>query len=150
MSTDSLELRYGIKLYPDAEELSVAVYEDIKTRKFDSLLSYLVTTAVLKDEFDTLDLAYLNRLADVKSRYVEANLRKQHRKLLKEAKALHINLRTMELVDKVLRFKSTEGRDYVEVIYYCKSGKQKFYLSFVCLKIMNHWFVSDELSIRLK
>lgn len=151
ISIDSLEKRYGMKLYGSLEELADSVYVSLHSRKFQTLEQYLFTTQILKDEFDTVDMEHLNRLAHVKSQYVYNLLRKQHKKLIKETKAFKYNLRTMELIDsKVKSGTHREGHEYGEVIYYVKSGKRKYYLTFVAVKMMDCWFLADELGVLVR
>ena len=147
-NTDSLEARYQMRLFPDMEELADSVFSSLRDRKFEELKQYLVTTAVLQDEFDTLDLKALNRLAQVKSEYVEHHLRKQFIKMQKEAKISKINFRVMEALDRSIKYQTHgDGHEMAQVMYYCNSRKHKFYLSFVAVKIMGHWFLSDELLV---
>jgi len=147
-NTDSLEARYQMRLFPDMEELADSVFSSLHDRKFEELKQYLVTTAILQDEFDTLDLKALNRLAQVKSEYVEHNLRKQFIKMQKEAKSSRINFRVMEALDRRIKYQTHgDGHEMAQVMYYCDSRKHKFYLSFVAVKIMGHWFLSDELLV---
>lgn len=147
-NTDSLELRYNMRLFPDMEEMADSIFSSLKERKFEVLKQYVVTTQILQDEFDTLDLEALNRLAKVKAEYVEFNLRKQYIKMQKVAKFEHLNFRTMVQLDRRIKYRThTDGHEMAQVMYYCGSRKHKFYLSYVAVKIMGHWFLSDELLV---
>jgi len=146
---DSLELRYGMKLYGNPEELSDSIFKSLKTKKFEDLKQYIVNVKVLKDEFDTLDLTYLNRLATVKSEYAMRTVQKQHIKFLRECKAYHYNPRTMMGLDRKIRVKQhSDGHEIAEVLWFCKSGKHKFYIGFLQMKVMGHWFLADELVVK--
>lgn len=147
--TDSLEMRYERTLYSNHVVLADTIFSALKSKKFEDLKQFIVSANVLKDEFDTLDLKYLNRLANVKSEYAVRTIQKQHIKMLKECKLYRFNLRTMEGLDRKVRVKEhSDGHEFAEIVYYCKSGKRRFYLTFLELKIMNHWFLADELTVR--
>lgn len=147
-NTDSLQIRYGMKLYASVEELRDSVFPALKTRKFEPLTAFILNAPILQDQFDTMDLGYLQRLATIKAEYVSANLRKQHRILLKEAKANGYNLRLMTLADSRVRFSSHNGIAVADVTYYCRYNKHRFYISFLAIQVMGHWFLSDQLRIR--
>ncbi len=147
-STDSLELRFGRTMYDTLPSLADSVFIALRTKKFESLLPFIATVAMIKEEYDTLDLEYLDRLAGVKATYMVNKLRKDHLKMMKIAKIQHLNIRNMELVKKRYRVRThQEGHEYGEVIYLCKSGNHQFYISFVALKMLDHWFLADELHI---
>jgi len=148
ISTDSLELRFGRTMYDTLPSLADSVFIALRTKKFESLLPFIATVAIIKEEYDTLDLEYLDRLAGVKSQYMLNKLRKDHLKMMKIAKIQHLNVRNMELVNHRYRTRThQEGHEYGEVIYLCKSGNHQFYISFVALKMLDHWFLADELRI---
>lgn len=145
---DSLELKYGVMLFDTLPELADSVFNALKTRKFENLIPFIATAEMIRVEFDTLDLDYLSRLATVKAQYMLNQLRKQHIKLTKYAKVYHLNLRNMEIVNQRIREKQhAEGHTYGEVIFLCESGSHKFYITFVAIKIIDRWFLADELGI---
>lgn len=149
-NTDSLELRYGRKLFASVDELRDSVFPALKTRKFEPLNAFILDARILQDQFDSMDLVYLQRLATVKANYVAANLRKQHRKMLKEAKGYSYNLRMMTLTDSRIRYSTHNGIAVADVTYYCRYNKRKFYIGFLAIQVMGHWFLSDQLRISPK
>ncbi|MCB9241022.1 MAG: hypothetical protein H6608_07815 [Flavobacteriales bacterium] len=148
MRVDSLELKYGVKLFDTIPDLAEAVMEALRSRKFEDLTPFIATVEMIKVEYDTLDLAYLNRLAGVKYQYMYNQLRKQHVKVVTYAKRYHLNLKMMELVRHRYRERvHPEGHEYAEVTYLCRYGRHSFYISFVAIKIIDRWFLADELKI---
>jgi hypothetical protein len=145
---DSVELRYGVVMCDTLPELADSIFIALKTKKFESILKYVATVDMIKEEFDTLDLEYLERLAGVKGQYMVNKLRKEHFKLIKIGKARHLNIRNMELINHRYRTKiHPEGHEFGEVTYLCKSGRHQFYISFIALKMLNRWFIADQLKI---
>ncbi|MFT5513724.1 MAG: hypothetical protein ACI8SE_002133 [Bacteroidia bacterium] len=149
VKVDSVELRYGRSLCDTLPELADSIFEVLKTKKFELLKPYLPTAPMLQEEFDSMDLARLQRLATVKQQYWEQNLRKQHIKLLKDAKVMHFSLRNMELVKRRIVTKELDSGVRVgEITYLCQSGKHKVYITFLAMEIVGRWFIGDELRIR--
>lgn len=145
---DSVELRYGRDLCDTLPELADSIFNLLKTKKFDVLIPYMPTADMLKEEFDSMDLTQLQRLATLKQQYWEHNLRKQHLKLLKDCKSLKFNMRNMELVKRRINLKELEnGVRFGEITYLCKSGKHKVYITFLAMEIVGKWFIGDELRI---
>lgn len=148
---DSVEMRYQVQLFDTLPELADSVISALRSRKFEAILRFIPTTDMIKEEFDSLDLEYLDRLATVKSQYMVNNLRKQHLKMVKLAKVQQLNLRNMEVVHHRYRQKiHEEGHEFGEVIYLCKSGSHEFYISFIVIKMIDKWFLADELRIEEK
>lgn len=148
VKVDSVELRYGRDLCDTLPELADSIFNLLKTKKFDVLIPYMPTADMLKEEFDSMELKQLQRLATLKQQYWEHNLRKQHIKMLKDAKVMHFNMRNMELVKRRLKIKELEsGVRFGEVTYLCQSGKHKVYITFLAMEIVGKWFIGDELRI---
>jgi len=148
VEVDSVELRYGRDLCDTLPELADSIFAALKTKKFESLKPYLPTAEMLQEEFDSMDLKRLQRLATVKQQYWEQNLRKQHIRLLKDTKVMRINLRHMELVKRRIKMKELDSGVRVgEITYLCQSGKHKFYLTFLAMEVVGKWFIGDELSV---
>lgn len=146
---DSVELRYGRDLCDTLPELADSIFKVLKTKKFDRMVPYIPTTDMLKEQFDSMDIKQLQKLAEIKHQYMVNNLRKQHLKMVKYAKVMHYSLRHMELVKMRIREKEYEemGTRYGEITYLCKSGKRKFYVTFLAIEIVGKWFIGDELRI---
>lgn len=148
VAIDSVELRYGRDLCNTLEELADSIFSVLTTKKFENMVPYIATADMLSEEFDSMDLQDLQRLSQLKYQYVVNNLRKQHLKMVKYAQVMHYSLRRMELVKSRIREKEHElGSTYGEVIYLCQSGKHKFYISFLAIRIVDKWFIGDELKI---
>ncbi|MFT4521631.1 MAG: hypothetical protein ACI8ZN_000568 [Bacteroidia bacterium] len=145
---DSLELRFNMLLCDTLTQLADSIFNVLKTKKYDGLIQYMPTTAILSEHYDTLDKSYLQKLTLVKVQYVQNMLRKQHIKMLRYAKKHTYNLRTMELVKYRAKQSNTpEGHVHGEVLYLCKNGNKQFYIRFVALQILDRWFIVDELEI---
>ncbi|MBI1307247.1 MAG: hypothetical protein GC181_11645 [Bacteroidetes bacterium] len=142
---DSVELRYGVKMYATLEELADSVFEKLKTKKFDDLLPFIATANMLSEEFDSLDMGYLQRLSVIKAQYMVNSLRKDHLKMLRYAKKFHLNFREMYLIGHRYREREKDGHIYGEITYECESGRHKFYITFFALKLVDHWFLADDL-----
>ncbi len=148
VEVDSVELRYGLNLCDTLPELADSIFIALKTKKFDRLLPYIASTDMLKEEFDSMDIKRLQKLAEVKHQYLVHNLRKQHIKMVKHAKFMRYSLRNMEMVKMRVRQKDHEiGATYGEITYLCKSGRKQFYITFLAIKIVGKWFIGDELRI---
>lgn len=145
---DSISLRYGVDLIDTLPELADSIFNALKTKKFERLLPYTPTADMLKEQMDSMDLKQLQRLATVKQQYLEHNLRKQHIRMLKDAKVLRFNFRRMELIKQRIRIKEHEtGVRYGEITYLCQSGKHKAYVAFLAIEVVDRWFIGDELRI---
>ncbi len=145
---DSVELRYGRNLIDTLPELADSIFKVLKTKKFDKLIPYIATSDMLKEEFDSMDLNKLQKLSEIKYQYMVNNLRKQHFRMVKEAKVMHYSLRNMEMVKMRIRQRDHEiGSRYGEITYLCKSGKRKFYITFLAIEIVGKWFIGDELRV---
>lgn len=143
---DSVEMRYNRDLCDTLPELVDSIFIMLKTKKFDRLIPYMPTADMLSEQFDSMDLTQLQRLAIVKQQYWVNNLRKQHIILLKDAKVLKVNLRNMELVKTRIRMKEMEsGVRYGEVTYLCKSKDTRIYITFLAMELVGKWFIGDEL-----
>ena len=148
VKVDSVELRYGRNLCDTLPELADSIFNLLKLKKFDVLIPYMPTADMLKEEFDSMDLKQLQRLATLKQQYWEHNLRKQHMKMMKEAKVLRFNMRNMELVKRRINLKELEnGVRFGEITYLVQSGKHKVYITFLAMEIVGKWFIGDELRI---
>ncbi len=146
---DSVELRYGRSLCDTLPELADSIFIVLKTKKFDLMKPYLPSAEMLQEQFDSMDLKRLQRLATVKQQYWEQNLRKQHIKLLKDTKVMRINLRNMVLIKQRIKIKELQSGVRVgEITYLCESGKHKFLLTFLAMEVVGKWFIGDELRIR--
>lgn len=145
---DSVELRYGKNLIDTLPELADSIFKVLKTKKFEKLIPYIATSDMLKEEFDSMDLERLQKLSEIKYQYMVNNLRKQHFRMVKEAKVMRYSLRNMELVKMRIRTQEHEiGSRYGEITYLCKSGKHKFYITFLAIEIVGKWFIGDELRV---
>jgi len=145
---DSIALRYVVFLIDTLPELADSIFNALKTKKFDQLLPYTPTAEMLKEQMDSMDLKQLQRLATVKQQYLEHNLRKQHIRMLKDAKVMRFNFRRMELIKQRIRIKEHEtGVRYGEITYLCQSGKHKAYVAFLAIEVVDRWFIGDELRI---
>jgi hypothetical protein len=148
VQVDSVELRYQRDLCDTIPELADSIFKFLKTKKFDLLKPYMPSADMLKEEFDSMDLTQLQRLATIKQQYWEHNLRKQHIKLLKDCKAMRFNMRNMVLVKQRIKLKELEsGVRFGEVTYLCQSGKRKVFITFLAMEIVGKWFIGDELRI---
>ncbi|MCB9262960.1 MAG: hypothetical protein H6607_11355 [Flavobacteriales bacterium] len=148
MQIDSVELRFGMLLCDSLSELADSIFSALKTKKFEALMPYIPTTDILKEHFDTIELNQLQRLADIKYQVMVRSLQKDHFKMNKYAKAMHYNLKTMELIKRRISTKKGEsGTEYAEITYLCKSGKYTFYITFLAVEMVNRWFIADQLQI---
>ncbi len=146
---DSVELRYGRDLCDTLPELADSIFIVLKTKKFELMKPYLPSAEMLQEEFDSMDLKRLQRLATVKQQYWEQNLHKQHIRLLKDTKVMRINLRNMVLVKQRIKTKELDSGVRVgEITYLCESGKHKFLLTFLAMEVVGKWFIGDELTVR--
>lgn len=129
-------------------ELADSIFKVLKSKKFERVLPYIATAAMLREEFDSMDVKELQRLANIKHQYLVNNLRKQHIKMVKHAKVMRYSLRNMEMVKMRVREREHEvGSRYGEVTFLCKSGKKKFYITFLAIQVVGKWFIGDELQI---
>lgn len=150
VALDSVEMRYNRDLCDTLPELVDSIFNVLKTKKFDKMIPYMPTADMLSEQFDSMELTQLQRLAIVKQQYWVNNLRKQHIILLKDAKVLKFNLRNMELVKTRIRIKEMEsGVRYGEVTYLCKSKDTKVYITFLAMELVGKWFIGDELRMVL-
>ncbi|MFT5724385.1 MAG: hypothetical protein ACI9JN_001504 [Bacteroidia bacterium] len=145
---DSVELRYNRDLCDTLPDLADSIFKLLKTKKFDLLIPYMPTADMLKEQFDSMDLTQLQRLATLKQQYWVHNLRKQHIRLLKDAKVMRFSFRNMVLVKRRIKMKELEsGVRFGEITYLCQSGKHKAYVTFLAMEIVGKWFIGDELRI---
>ncbi len=145
---DSIELRYGKDLCDTLPELVDSIFIRLKTKKFDLLIPYMPTADMLKEQFDSMDMTRLQRLAEVKQQYWVHNLRKQHIRMIKDAKVMRFNMRNMVVVKQRLKIKEVDpGVRFGEVTLLCESGKRRAYVTFLAMELVDKWFIGDELKI---
>jgi hypothetical protein len=130
-------------------QLADSIFSAIKTRVFDSIEVYTPSYWAIKAAFDTLDFEREERFVMVKQQYIVYNLWKQNKILQKKAKLHRINLKYIELEKTNIRYGfHKEGYPFAMVSMNCSKNSNKFVISFVAIKVLNHWYIADELTLK--
>lgn len=129
--------------------LADSIFSAIKTRKFVEIEKYTPSLDDLMATYDTLDIEGTLKMVRIKHNYLVLNLKKQHTVMVKRAKAYKFSLRNMEEVERSIKYSETpDGHQYAQVLYLVKRGKKKFLVSFLAIKLIDHWYIGDHLKIR--
>lgn len=129
--------------------LADSLFKAIKTRKFSEVEKYTPSLDTLMATYDSLDIEGTLKMVRIKHNYLMVNLRKQHVAMLKRAKAYKVSLRNVELIEQSIKYNKTDdGHEYAQVLYLVKKGKKKYIISFLAIKLIDHWYIGDHLKIR--
>lgn len=132
-------------------QLADSVFGAIKTRLFDSLEVYTPSYFSIKAAYDTMNLDQSDQFVLIKQQYLIHNLYKQHKKLHIAAKKNKINLKFIELVSKDIQYGlHKDGYPFAIVTLHCARNNKKFDIRFVAMKVLDHWYIADELKLTLE
>jgi len=131
-------------------QLADSIFSAIKTRIFDSIEVYTPSYWAIKAAFDTLDFEQGERFVMIKQQYIVHHLWKQNKIMQKKAKLNRINLKYIELDKTNIRYGvHKDGYPFALVSMHCSRNNKKFIISFVAMKVLDHWYIADELELKL-
>ncbi len=138
------------KLYDDLPELCDSFFSQLKFEEISRITAFLPEKSYLKATFDTLAINYNEANLLVKHQNLQLNLQKQYKKVLKQAAKHKLKLKHLEMKKVNYSYgKDDKGNEFCYVSMICNKRKYEYEIKFVAIKLLEKWFIVDELSMQL-
>lgn len=138
------------KLYDNLPELCDSFFSQLKFEEVERITVFLPEKSYLKATFDTLDINYNEANLLVKHQNLQFNLQKQYKKMLKKAEKHKLKLKHLEKQSVNYAYgKDDKGNEFCYVSMICNKRKFEYEIKFVTIKLLEKWFIADELSMEL-
>lgn len=131
-----------------ATVLADSVWHLLKTGQASRFPDFTPTYEYLATTFDSLQIKNNPGVILVKQRYIPHNLQKQYLKVVKQAGKQKIKLSQLELLRTEFDYGvNDKGHRFAYVTYYCKRRNKDVQIKILLIKLLDYWFMGDELSV---
>lgn len=138
--------KYKCILHKDLPVLCDTFYKAMVQLDFENLKPFVPDVKFLKETFDTFDIDFRNDQVLYRQQMILRGLQRDHRKILKTIAKLDVNLKKLIRTELDYDYgKDEEGNQYCYVTQYYQRRKHSYSISFIAIKLNNHWFVGDDL-----
>jgi hypothetical protein len=136
-------------LYDTVPQMADSIWPLLVKEDYESFAKYTPSYEYLATTFDSMQISNNPGVILVKQRYILHNLQKQFFRLKKDAAKSKVKLKFLELDStSYLYGLNQEGHPFAYVTYYCKRNNKRYHIRFLAIKIMDYWFMGDELEWR--
>ena len=137
--------------YPNCDTttcLADSTFKALKSADFDSLKRLMPTLGVLSKAMDSLSVDDNLAEATIKHNYWIGNIQKDFKILQKECDLYNLNLKRMELRNyQITEAKHEYGEPFARIVLYCQRNNKYFAISFIALKLVDTWYLADDLEL---
>ncbi|MFM9945670.1 MAG: hypothetical protein ACKVQB_10610 [Bacteroidia bacterium] len=131
-----------------AEQLADTAWWALQQKSTTDFLSLIPTLEKIKETFDSLDIKKNPQIIKIKYNTIFYKVTKQLKFLNTKAKVNKIKLKTCERdTIKIEEGKDEKGNTYAYITIKCHKGKRDFAIKFVALKLLENWYILDELKL---
>lgn len=129
--------------------LADSVWHLLKTGQASRFPDFTPTYEYLATTFDSLQIKNNPGVILVKQRYIPHNLQKQYLRIIKQAGKQKIKLSQLELQRTEFDYGiNDKGHRFVYVTYFSKRRNKDVQIRILLIKLLDYWFMGDELSIQ--
>ncbi|MEY2924426.1 MAG: hypothetical protein RLZZ337_974 [Bacteroidota bacterium] len=134
-------------LFETLPELCDSFFSKLKYEDATTINAFIPEKNYLKATFDTLDIEYNETRLTVRHQNLAFNLQKQYKKLLKKAAKQKLKLKHLEKQKVDYEYgKDEKENEFCYVTFYCNKRKTEYEIKFVAIRLIDKWFIGDELS----
>ena len=135
-------------LYAELPELCDSFFSSLKYEDITTINAYIPEKSYLKATFDTMDIEYNETRLLVRHQNLQFNLQKQYKKLLKKAAKQKLKLKYLEKQKIEYEYGTDDkGNQFCYVTLFCNKRKREYEVKFLAIKLIDKWFIGDELSM---
>lgn len=129
--------------------LADSVWYLLKTGQAVRFPDFTPTYEYLATTFDSLQIKNNPGVILVKQRYIPHNLQKQYLRMVKQAGKQKIKLSQLEWQRTEFEYGiNDKGHHFAYVTFFCKRRNKDVKIKLLMIKLLDHWFMGDELSIQ--
>lgn len=130
------------------EELVDTAWWALQRKTNAEFMSLLPTLEIIKATFDSLDIKKNPQIIKIKYNNIYFRVSKQLKFLNAKARANKLKFKTCEKDNvQIKQGKDDKGNVFAYVTINCHKGKRVFAIKFVALKLLENWYVLDELKL---
>lgn len=142
---DSLEKKYHTLLCDTSIEVADGVLEALRTKKFTEVKKFIPSIEYMQLLVDSVDSNNMLAMARIRQQYHVNKVRKEFITLMKDTKKHHVNLKTLELEERIIKPGKHDWANYAEVYLVFKKGDKRYMISFLAIELVGYWFLGDQL-----
>ncbi len=128
-------------------DLCDSIFKALKYEKFDSLKKFIPTYKQLSATYDSLDMERQAQQILISQKSMVISLRRSFKSLTKQAKAIKMPLKKMEMEDLRHIVQSYDGKKYSNVEIDCRYRNRGGTLYFTVIKLNDNWYLGEDLRI---